>query len=101
LIGAYIIRYADETTERIPIIYGRTLVNWFDFPGRKEEPAEARVAWTGSNDSIDLNPGFKIRLLATSWTNPHPEKEIATLDVLSAGTACDPFLVAVTLERDR
>jgi len=101
LIGAYIIRYADETTERIPIIYGRTLVNWFDFPGRKEEPAEARVAWTGSNDSIDLNPGFKIRLLATSWTNPHPEKEIATLDVLSAGTACDPFLVAMTLERDR
>jgi len=101
LIGAYIIHYADGSTERIPIIYGRTLVNWFDFPARKEEPAEARVAWTGSNDSIDLNPGFKVRLLAKSWTNPHPEKEIATLDVLSAGTACDPFLVAVTLERDR
>ncbi|MFI5454739.1 MAG: sigma-70 family RNA polymerase sigma factor [Isosphaerales bacterium] len=101
LIGAYIIHYADGSTERIPIIYGRTLVNWFDFPARKEEPAEAQVAWTGSNDSIDLNPGFKVRLLAKSWTNPHPEKEIATLDVLSAGTACDPFLVAVTLERDR
>jgi len=100
LIGAYIIHYADGATERIPIIYGRTLVNWFDFPARKEEPSEARFAWTGSNDSIDLNPGFKVRLLAKSWTNPHPEKEIATLDVLSAGTACDPFLVAVTLERD-
>ncbi len=67
----------------------------------KEEPTGARVAWTGSNDSLEQNAGIKIRLFATTWTNPHPEKEVATLDILSAGTDCDPFLVAVTLERDK
>jgi hypothetical protein len=48
-----------------------------------------------------MNPGIKVRLFTTTWSNPHPEKEVATLDMLSAGTACDPFLVAVTLERDK
>lgn len=38
-----------------------------------------------------------IRLFDLAWTNPHPEKEIATLDMLSAGKDCDPFLVAVTV----
>jgi len=51
-----------------------------------------------SSDVTDLNPGSIIRLFATTWANPHPEKEVATLDILSAGTECDPFLVAVTLE---
>ncbi len=46
-----------------------------------------------------MNQGLKIRLFDMAWTNPHPEKEIASLDVLSAGKECDPFLVAVTLER--
>jgi hypothetical protein len=97
LIGAYVVHYADGTGERIPIVYGRSLVNWWRFPGRKEEPAEAKVAWTGANDVIDQNAGFAIRLFVMTWTNPHPEKVIATLDVLSAGKECDPFLVAVTL----
>ena len=101
LIGAYIIHYADGSTERIPIVYGQNLVNWWEFPTRKEDLTRAKVVWKGSNDTIDLNPGLNIRLVATTWTNPHPEKEILTLDVLSAGKECDPFLVAVTLERDK
>jgi hypothetical protein len=101
LIGAYLIHYADGSSERIPIVYGRNLVNWWIFPSRKDEPTGARVVWTGSSNSTDLNPGIKIRLFATTWTNPHPEKEVATLDMLSAGTECDPFLVAVTVERDK
>ena len=54
-----------------------------------------------STTATDLNPGLKIRLFAITWTNPHPEKAIATLDVLSASKECDPFLVALTLERDQ
>jgi len=101
VIGAYLIHYTDGSNERIPIVYGRNLVNWWNFLGRKEEPTGAQVAWTGSSDSTDMNAGIKIRLFATTWTNPHLEKEVATLDILSAGTECDPFLVAVTLERDK
>ena len=93
------VHYADGSSERVPIVYGRSLVNWWSF--RKEEPSEARVAWTGSNDTTDRNPGLKIRLFAITWTNPHPEKVIATIDVLSSGKECDPFLVAATLDLDR
>jgi protocatechuate 3,4-dioxygenase beta subunit len=101
IIGAYLIHYSDGSNERIPIVYGRNLVNWWVFPSIKEEPTGARIAWTGSSDATDMNPGIKVRVFATTWTNPHPEKEVATLDMLSAGTECDPFLVAVTLERDK
>ena len=100
LIGIYVVHYADGSSESIPLIYGRNLANWWRFPRSNEEPTEAKVAWTGTNDATDLNPGLMVRLFDMAWTNPHPEKEIASLDVLSAGKECDPFLVAVTVERD-
>ncbi len=40
-------------------------------------------------------------LFAFTWTNPHPDKEIATIDVVSSVSACDPYLVAVTVEREK
>ena len=93
LIGAYVVHYADGSSERVPIAYGRSLVNWWKSSRTSEEPTEARVAWTGTNDATELNPGLKIRLFDMTWTNPHPDREIATLDVLSNGKDCDPFLV--------
>ena len=100
-VGAYVVHYADGSTERIPLVYGRDIVDWYSWqrPGVQDAPTGARVVWTGSNDSTELNQGLKIRLVAQTWTNPHPEKEIATLDIVSANTLCEPFLVAATLER--
>ena len=70
MIGAYLIHYTDGSDERIPIVYGRNLVNWWSFPSAKEEPTEARVAWTGSSDSTDMNPGIKIRLFDFNLDQP-------------------------------
>jgi len=101
-VGAYVVHYADGSIERIPIVYGRDLVNWWLWGrGFQEVPTDARVAWTGLNDAAEMNKGLQVRLFARTWTNPHPEKEIASLDVISAGTLCDPFLVAATLEKGR
>lgn len=47
-----------------------------------------------------VSPGLLVRLFEISWTNHHPEKPIASLDFLSKGNECDPFLVALILERD-
>ena len=98
MIGAYVVRYADGTSEQVPLVYGRNIANWWSFP-KKDDPTEAETPWTGSNDVADHNPRPKVRLFGITWTNPHPEKEIATFDVLSSGTDCNPFLVAVTLSR--
>jgi hypothetical protein len=97
-----VVHYADGSAVRIPIIYGRDLVNWWLWDhGFQEVPTDARVAWTGLNDAVDRNKNLHVRLFVHTWANPHPEKEIASLDVISAGTLCDPFLVAATLEKDR
>ncbi len=100
-IGNYLIKYADGSREKIPIVYGRNLVNWWHYPSQKNDPTAARIAWTGSNEMVDGRKAEKleIRLFAFTWTNPHPDREIATIDVVSSRTICDPYLIAVTLER--
>jgi hypothetical protein len=100
-LGNYVIQYADGAREKIPIIYGRNLVDWWHFPSQKNDPTDAKIAWTGSNEMVDGRKADKleVRLYAVTWTNPHPEKEIATIDVVSSNSNCDPYLIAVTLER--
>jgi hypothetical protein len=99
LIGAYVIHYADGSMETVPFVYSRDITNWWHRdPGRRL--TRAKPAWTGLNDMVEGNrPGLYVRMFDMTWINPHPDKEIATLDVLSTGKECDPFLVAVTLER--
>jgi hypothetical protein len=102
LVGAYVIHYADGSVEQVPLVYSRDITNWWHRdPGRKI--TQAKPAWTGVNDAVERHtrPGLKVRLFDLTWTNPHPDKEITSLDVLSAGKECDPFLVAVTLYRDK
>ncbi len=98
LLGAYVVRYSDGSQDRIPIVYGKNVVNWWNWDIREEDPSDARIAWVGSNEYADTREGLKVRLYSIAWTNPHPEKEIAAIDMLSSTKACDPFLVAVTLE---
>jgi hypothetical protein len=96
-IGAYVVHYADGATERIPIVYGEDLRDWWVMP---DKPAvkRAKVAWEGTNAAAE-GMGTKIRLYRVEWTNPHPEKEVATIDAVSKGLECDPFLIALTLEK--
>jgi hypothetical protein len=95
-IGAYTIRYADDTTERIPIVYGEDVRDWWDWPPRTDLK-RAKVAWTGTNPFANTYER-KIRLFAVTWTNPHPAKKVTSIDMNTAETECDPFLVALTAE---
>lgn len=102
IAGVYVIRYADGSVEQAPVVYARDLSNWWHRdPGRPV--SRAKVAWTGLNDAVEQSPrpGLMVRLYDMAWTNPHPEKLIATVDFLSAGEECDPFLVALTVEGER
>lgn len=96
-IGAYVVHYADGTTERIPIVYGEDLRDWWVSPA-KPDVKRARVAWEGTNPAAE-GMGAKIRLFRVEWANPHPDREVATIDVVSKGLESDPFLVALTLEK--
>ncbi|HEU4752481.1 MAG TPA: hypothetical protein VFU47_05180 [Armatimonadota bacterium] len=96
-IGAYTVEYADGSAERIPIVYGEDVRDWWDWPDRTALK-RAKVAWTGENPAATANQR-KVRLFSVVWTNPHPEKEIATIEVNSAGTMCDPMVIAISAEQ--
>jgi hypothetical protein len=95
-IGAYVLRYTDGTEERIPIIYGADVRDWWR-SSDGEEPSRGKLAWAGKNEAAGADDD--IRLFASTWKNPHPCKRVATLDFETKHTAAAPFLVALTLER--
>lgn len=86
-IGTYVIRYADGETEEQPLQWNVTLADWNSQLGS----AFGRTAWTGTTAG-----GALARLEALTWRNPHPEKVIAALDVVSARSTVRPVLLAVT-----
>jgi hypothetical protein len=95
-IGAYVVRYADRTEERIPIIYGQDVRDWWR-SSDSANPSRSKLAWAGQNEAAGKVD--EIRLFASRWENPHPGKRVMAIDFESKNTACAPFLVALTLER--
>lgn len=44
-------------------------------------------------------PKWGVRLYRMTWENPHPEKEIATIDLVSAMKHTAVFVIAITVDR--
>jgi hypothetical protein len=88
-IGKYVVRYDDKTTADVEVVYGKDVVDWWVQPG-VADPTRGKVAWEGQNK---LSP---VKLFLTTWTNPHPDRRIVTLDYVATRNA--PFCVAITAE---
>jgi hypothetical protein len=99
VIGQYMIRYTDGSGEGISISYGEDVRDWF-YVDDEATTTRGKVVWSGENDRAAML-GAKIRLYMTSWDNPHPDKQIATIDYLGkkSETPCAPFCVAISLEK--
>jgi hypothetical protein len=95
-VGVYLVHYADGTEERIPIVYGQDVRDWWR-SSDSSLPSRGRLAWASPNEAT--GPDDEVRLFSSRWTNPHPEKKVLTIDFETRNTACAPFLVALTLER--
>jgi hypothetical protein len=96
-IGEYKVRFADGSTEAIPVVYGKDVRDWW-FTEASKDVTRGKVAWKGDNEFSKL---FKsqIRLYITTWENPHPTKPVATIDYIKVGDGpAAPFCVAATLE---
>lgn len=100
-IAAYKVTYSDGTQVRIPVEYGVHIANWWDLGRGGDMPTKAQLAWSGRNETMELNSSkWRVRLFTLSWPNPMPELAIQTIDLISSGTLCDPFVVAITAEKD-
>lgn len=86
-VGTYRIHYTDGSTEEAPLIYGRN-IGAFVAPGFA---AGAALGWRGTTPG-----GTPLWVYAWPWENPYPEREIASIDFVSAGTRAAPVLLAVT-----
>ena len=95
-IGSYVVHYVDGTDERIPIIYGEDVRDWWR-SSDGDVPSRGKLAWGGTNAAAGDDD--QIRLFSSEWGNPHPGTRVWAIDFESRNTACAPFLVALTLER--
>lgn len=87
--GEYIVRYEDGVEEHIPLVYGCNISSWTD-----RSPVDVpQLAWRGQTAD-----GHMVRLESYGWENPHPQKQIKSIDFLSAGSQCSPVLLSITGE---
>jgi hypothetical protein len=97
IVGYYVIHYADKTTEKIEIAYGRDLNDWWAAKTDKA-PEKAVIAWEGDNADAK-KAEKKIRLYMSTWNNPHPKQKVISIDLIAAdNTASGIFLVGLTAE---
>lgn len=90
-IGSYVIHYANGRTWEVPIVFGVDLRDWRPMHDPGAGDGGPAAAWQGHDKA-----GNEVVLFETTWTNPLPLKEIASIDLVSAMTNAAPFLVAVT-----
>lgn len=97
VVGEYRLHYADGSAASLPIVYGEDVREWWTWDGGKPV-TRGRVVWTGSNLCTEQR-GVSLRLYGSAWENPHPDRQVTTLDYVSNMTdLCAPFCVAITVE---
>jgi len=87
-------RYTTGEPKEFTIRYGEHTADWT----KEVDPTDTEasmVAWSGPSPVSDK---ITLRVYKTQWTNPDPEKTIASIDFISANSDPAPFLIAITAE---
>ena len=86
-IGSYKINYGDGTSEESSLIYGSNAASWMDQRSLKDA---VRVWEDYTKDKEDVS------LRKFQWDNPHPEKTIKSIELISDNTAAGPVVLAIS-----
>jgi hypothetical protein len=106
-VARLVLHYADGSQGELALIAGDHLLDWWGpiyrtgVPKTRRDPSApgTDLAWVGSNPRIKRQqPDSSLRLYRSTFTNPHPDKEILVIDYVSAMTDAAPFLVGLTVE---
>lgn len=97
-LGAYVVHYGTQQMRvDIPIVYGKAMRDWHTSSNEGSLGEDLKVVWTGQN-AVSSRAGQSIRLFMTVWTNPVPDFEIESLDLVSSMASAAPFLIAITAD---
>ena len=88
-IMTYRINYADGSTLDIPVRNGSEIEDWWTMLTRARKMSRF-IAWKNMQGR-----GFYV----WQWTNPHPERLIASLDIRSENAAPIPIVIGITCEK--
>lgn len=102
-----ILHYNNGSNAKIDIVGGKEVLdcwgpiyNTDSGDDRYTTSPETELAWAGSNPDIKKeSPEFSLRLYKSTFTNPHPELEISSIDYVSSLSGASPFLVGLTIEK--
>lgn len=94
------LNYADGRTADIPIEYGTDTLNYWR--QRYESTAQltgtdARIAWTGKAPPGVAEYGNSLRLILTSFQNPHPQRVVQSVDLISTWTDASEVIVGMAV----
>jgi len=89
----YVIRYTDGAREAIPMVAGRNIRHWTGISDWRSEPGKWR-AFAADSTGGPIHPRQSLWVL--EWLNPHPGKEIVSIDFISANAGV-PILLGITL----
>lgn len=110
-IATLVLHYADGSKAVLDIKAGAQVLDWWgpiyntdSGDGRYLSSPDSELAWAGSNPSIrNRSPDFSLRVYRTTFANPQPYKEIATVDFTCrprvSDLAATPFLLGLTTEK--
>jgi RNA polymerase sigma factor (sigma-70 family) len=99
-VASLTLHFTDGDETRFGIRQGDEVLDWWEWPRapiKRPTGTNTVVAWTGSNPAAE-HQGARVRLFDTVFVNPHPEKEIQSIDYDSAMAVSAPFMVALTIE---
>ncbi|MHC1763865.1 MAG: hypothetical protein AB9869_06090 [Verrucomicrobiia bacterium] len=112
-VASLVWHFVNGAQHETEIVYGRDVRDWWLrshwtplmieslentlWGDPKTESERGRVVWTGDNP-VAQEAGATLRLYLTSYENPHPELEVASLEYVSKFTQVAPFLIALTVE---
>ncbi len=93
-----VLRYADGSTATLPLLFGRHARDWWradpETRSALSDP-NSEVVWRGGDAGI--KPGRTRRIFKTTFTNPKPEQEVNTIDVLSHNTTPNATIFAMSV----
>lgn len=100
ICGWLVWHYAEGKSERVPIIYGKTTGRfWGDQKQIEGEMGFPEPIWK-FQESPPVGKVRWLRVYRQSWTNPHPDLTVSTLDFVSnRDCTAAPFLIAVNLQQ--
>jgi beta-lactamase regulating signal transducer with metallopeptidase domain/thiol-disulfide isomerase/thioredoxin len=91
------LHYTDGSSHDFEIKYGVQVTDWNRLPSEETE-----VLTDGASKIVWRGPGIykgTARLFKTVLQNPHPDREVETMDLISTGTRASYMLVAATVAR--